>query len=512
IYTYNVKPVAPSGLTVDVRTGSYVILKWADNSGSETNYVIQRSDDGGATWSEIAVLPPDATEFIDQSAPFGNSSVFYRVVARGWGNIDSDYAEDGPFTIPESIVAGFLRSDWAYKVACDGDMLYVAWHSDLLNDVVIAAYDMGVREWVWAYWWRGAWGCNDISATTVNGSRYVVARQGNYFCCIKDGQPIWTKSVTPSSGGFLSMKIFSDALYAVGYTWNAGNDDIFLAMLNLSDGSLVNSWGIELDDDWDWNDDEMGMALTFADADTAYIAGRIRIDGGGVRHLVFVRLTDMSGTPPSPTFSSACYVTQDFGGSSVWVDSVNSVRVDSSGNCCAITDEWVGGGAGGSFVGGVSVTYNSATDSCGIGWRKLWGDGTLSSLLGADECGWLATFNSSPDTRIFAQFDPSNGDLTREQSIGEKAPAYYGSLCYDASNNRYYKLVSTSYFLDDNIVKTDITDNNPGADIFSLRGRIYGVGVTVDTAPSLVPIDPSQINPAGSPYGDDDAAVFWHNP
>ena len=510
-YTYDVKPVAPSGLTVDVRAGSGVILRWTDNSCSEANYVVQRSDDNGATWSEIAVLPADTTEFTDQHAPFGNTTVRYRVVARALGNIDSDYAENGPFTIPESIVAGFLGNDRAYKIACDGNMVYVAWYSDLLDDTVIAAYDVSAQKWVWAYCWRSTWGCDDLCAATVGGSKYVVAREGNYICCIKDGEPAWTKYVKPSSGSFYSITIFSDALYALGYTWNGGNNDIFLAKLNLSDGALVNSWGIELDDDGAWNEDEWGTALAFADADTAYIAGMIRIDRVGTRHLIFIRLTDMSTDPPSPTFSSACYVTQNIAGSSVQVDSVDSVRADGSGNCCAIVDEWVGGGIG-SFVGGVSVTYNSALGTWSIGWRKLWGDGTLSRLLGSDECGWLATFNSIPNKCVFAQFDPTNGDLERKQSIGEKAPAYYGSLCYDASNNRYYKLISTSYFLDDNIAARDITVQTPGANIFSLRGNIYGAGVTVNTAPPLVAIDLSQINPAGSPYGDDDAAVFWHNP
>gem|GEM_PF-6398840 len=506
-YTYNVKPAVPSDFTVDVRAGSGVVLKWTDNSSSETNYVIQRSDDGGTTWSEIAVLPADATEFTDQSAPFGNSSVLYRVVARGWGDIDSDYVEDGPFTIPESVVAGFPATDRAYKVARDGDMLYIAWRSSLANNTLIAAYDLSVRKWVWAYRWAGVSGCDDLVAGTSGGSKYVVARAAsNYLCCIKDGQPIWNKSVTPSGGSLFSIKILSDALFVVGST-TTDDENIFLAKLNLADGSLVNSWGIELDDDGNFDEDERAMTITFPDTDTAYLAGRIRIDGAGARHMLFVRLTGMSAVP---TFSSACYVAQNLGGLPVQADWVAAVRADTSGNCCAITDESIWGV--GSFVGGVGVTYDSGTGNWNFGWARLWGDGTPSRLLGADECGWLATFNSSPGRCIFAQFDPLNGNFTRQQSIGEKAPAYHGSLCYYAPDNRYYKLVSTSYFLDDNIATTSITEQTPNASVSSLKGNIYGASVTIDTAPPLVAVDPSQINPTGSPYGDDDAAVFWHNP
>ena len=47
-------PVAPSGLTItfDTLTGLNT-LQWTDNSLSETSFVVEKSLDGGATWSEL---------------------------------------------------------------------------------------------------------------------------------------------------------------------------------------------------------------------------------------------------------------------------------------------------------------------------------------------------------------------------------------------------------------------------------------------------------------------------
>jgi FtsP/CotA-like multicopper oxidase with cupredoxin domain len=53
-------PVAPSGLAFDATTGT---LSWTDNSLSETAFVIEKSTDGGDTWTQVGAierLPKDA--------------------------------------------------------------------------------------------------------------------------------------------------------------------------------------------------------------------------------------------------------------------------------------------------------------------------------------------------------------------------------------------------------------------------------------------------------------------
>ena len=47
-------PAAPTNLVLSLRTASYVILNWQDNSNNEQGFYVERSTDSGATWTQIA--------------------------------------------------------------------------------------------------------------------------------------------------------------------------------------------------------------------------------------------------------------------------------------------------------------------------------------------------------------------------------------------------------------------------------------------------------------------------
>lgn len=54
-------PVAPSALTVTATFPSRIDLTWSDNSADETGFALDRSVDGGATWTALAVVGPSVT-------------------------------------------------------------------------------------------------------------------------------------------------------------------------------------------------------------------------------------------------------------------------------------------------------------------------------------------------------------------------------------------------------------------------------------------------------------------
>ena len=60
-------PAAPTGLAGDNSTPGAIALSWVDNADNETQYLVERSDDGGNSWSAIGTLGPDATAFNDTS-------------------------------------------------------------------------------------------------------------------------------------------------------------------------------------------------------------------------------------------------------------------------------------------------------------------------------------------------------------------------------------------------------------------------------------------------------------
>src|SRR5437660_729562 len=78
-------PVSTSATDV---TDSRVDITWSDNSSHETSYRVERSDDGGGTWSQIAAVAADSTSYSDLTVDEA-SAYKYRVRAAKVGNFSA---------------------------------------------------------------------------------------------------------------------------------------------------------------------------------------------------------------------------------------------------------------------------------------------------------------------------------------------------------------------------------------------------------------------------------------
>jgi predicted phage tail protein len=58
-------PAAPTNLTATAASSTSVDLSWADNSDDETQFTIERSTNGGLTFSEIDAVGPNVTQYTD---------------------------------------------------------------------------------------------------------------------------------------------------------------------------------------------------------------------------------------------------------------------------------------------------------------------------------------------------------------------------------------------------------------------------------------------------------------
>ncbi|HEX8913692.1 MAG TPA: fibronectin type III domain-containing protein, partial [Humisphaera sp.] len=58
-------PNAPSTLTATAPYANRVVLKWLDRSTNESGFRIERSTDGGATWTRIGTTGANATSYTD---------------------------------------------------------------------------------------------------------------------------------------------------------------------------------------------------------------------------------------------------------------------------------------------------------------------------------------------------------------------------------------------------------------------------------------------------------------
>src|SRR5581483_2217091 len=60
-------PAAPSNLTATAVASNQVVLAWQDNSTNETGFIIERSSNGGKSWSQVGQIGTDITTFTDTS-------------------------------------------------------------------------------------------------------------------------------------------------------------------------------------------------------------------------------------------------------------------------------------------------------------------------------------------------------------------------------------------------------------------------------------------------------------
>jgi hypothetical protein len=78
-------PVAPTALGAVSISASQIDLSWTDNATDETGYRVERSPDGGATWTEIASLGASVTDYSDTGL-ICDSPYHYRVRAHRTGD------------------------------------------------------------------------------------------------------------------------------------------------------------------------------------------------------------------------------------------------------------------------------------------------------------------------------------------------------------------------------------------------------------------------------------------
>ena len=85
-------PNAPSNLTATRMSSSQIDLSWTDNSADETGFKVERSDDGGASFIQIATVSTDAVTYSDNSL-IPSTTYYYKVKATNSAG-DSSYSSN----------------------------------------------------------------------------------------------------------------------------------------------------------------------------------------------------------------------------------------------------------------------------------------------------------------------------------------------------------------------------------------------------------------------------------
>lgn len=121
-------PAAPSNLVASSASFTSVNLAWTDNSNNETNFLIERSNDG-TTFTQVASVVANTSSYVDSSLPT-NATYWYRVRANNSAG-NSTYTNIASATLlsppnsPSNLVA---------SVAANGTDIGLTWTDNSTNE------------------------------------------------------------------------------------------------------------------------------------------------------------------------------------------------------------------------------------------------------------------------------------------------------------------------------------------------------------------------------------------
>ncbi len=113
-------PTAPTTLTATV-AGTAINLGWTNTSTNEDNFLVERSTNGGSTFTQIASLPADTITYTDSSVLSGVTYTYRVRAANGFGY--SGYTNNASNTI-NPIPAGWTQADIGSVGTATGSAAY----------------------------------------------------------------------------------------------------------------------------------------------------------------------------------------------------------------------------------------------------------------------------------------------------------------------------------------------------------------------------------------------------
>jgi regulation of enolase protein 1 (concanavalin A-like superfamily) len=128
-------PSAPTNLNASTVSSSQINLTWDDNSGSESNYIVERSLSGTGSWSQLASLAANTTSYSDTGLN-SSTTYFYRVHATNSGgdSANTNVASATTQSSGTSTTVTFIPTGSNWKYLDNGSNQGTAWRTTVFDD------------------------------------------------------------------------------------------------------------------------------------------------------------------------------------------------------------------------------------------------------------------------------------------------------------------------------------------------------------------------------------------
>ena len=161
---------APSGLAITLTTTAQIRLAWLDGSTNEAGFIIERSDNGGATYAQIGQVGRNATAYSDVTLA-ASTTYFYRVAAF---NVSGNSAYAGPVS---GATNGLVWTNPALGGAAPADRFWhtAIYETDARRMIVFGGLDAGFNI------------VNDSAALNLTTLQWEVFAPGGVLPAIRFG-------------------------------------------------------------------------------------------------------------------------------------------------------------------------------------------------------------------------------------------------------------------------------------------------------------------------------------
>lgn len=271
----NTAPSTPGSITVpsSIDGGTTIDLSWAASTDAEDNlsgYIVERSTDGGTTWSQI--YQGTATSTTDNVA-FGTASVTYRVKAYDTEGLESSYRTSGTVTVTNNRAPAAPGSITVPAAVRGGSTLPISWTRATDSDDNLSGYELerSVDGGDWTQIYKGSAltytdtitaGWNTVAyrvraydtldaasayvtsdTRTVDNNAYPVitsdTASGTDLGTVNDGFDL-SYTVTDADGDTVTVKEYLDDVLQRSYTATLGQSDTFQAVTAANFQKILN--------------------------------------------------------------------------------------------------------------------------------------------------------------------------------------------------------------------------------------------------------------------------------
>ena len=142
----NTAPTTPGSISVppEISGGTTISVSWAASSDAEGNlagYIVEKSTNGGSTWTEIYRAQSTATSTND-NVVFGTASVMYRVKAFDTEGLESGWRTSSNITVTNNRAPTAPASITVPMTVQGGADLVISWGAATDSDGNLAGYEL----------------------------------------------------------------------------------------------------------------------------------------------------------------------------------------------------------------------------------------------------------------------------------------------------------------------------------------------------------------------------------